>query len=114
MLSITSASDKELYAALGVHEDATSEEIHAAYILITKRHHPDLHGGVENDIFKNATHAHTVLMDPIAREIYDTTGEADKSIGEAIRPILNYVTNYVEEGIGAKTKLDLFSFLRKA
>src|SRR5580700_5021845 len=74
------AKAKPLYAALGIGEKATSDEIRAAYMRIAKAQHPDLNGGHISDTFTAATHAYEVLSNPAARSIYDRTG-ADPEAG---------------------------------
>jgi curved DNA-binding protein CbpA len=81
----TSASSKPLYAALGLPESATEDEIRAAFFNISKAHHPDLHNGVENEIFTAAKRAFDILTDPATRTIYDACGIDPNESGGAFR-----------------------------
>ena len=95
----TNASDKPLYAALGLPEDATSEQIHAAFLNISKAHHPDVQGDAE--IFAKARRAHEILMDPIKRRVYDETGldaDNDERMVRALGLIRNIVAGILNDG----------------
>ena len=107
----TTASDKPLYAALGLPEDATPEEIHAAFLNISKAHHPDVNG--DADIFHKAKHAHGILLDPAKRKIYDETGldpEHDQKMVHAFGLIRNIVAGILNDG---KIDIDIVSRLRE-
>jgi curved DNA-binding protein CbpA len=60
------------YDVLGVARGADEETVHAAYVALARRHHPDLAGG-------DATHMRTIneawatLSDPARRARYDQT-----------------------------------------
>jgi curved DNA-binding protein CbpA len=95
----TNASDKPLYAALGLPEDATPEQIHAAFLNISRAHHPDVQG--DPDIFQKARRAHEILMDPIKRKIYDETGldaDNDERMVRALGLIRNIVAGILNDG----------------
>ncbi len=78
-LIASGASPKPLYAALGLPESATSEEIRAAFLSISRAHHPDLRAGVESELFSNAKRAYETLSDPAKRALYDECGiDADE------------------------------------
>jgi curved DNA-binding protein CbpA len=74
-LLTTNASEKELYAILGLPETATEEEIRAAFKSAARFHHPDIAG--ENEFFRKLKHAHDILCNPKKRAIYDETGLTD-------------------------------------
>jgi len=65
----------DYYAALGVPETATVEEISAAYRQLALRYHPDRQPGnaAATEIFERATEAFEVLSDPELRLRYDRT-----------------------------------------
>jgi curved DNA-binding protein CbpA len=73
-LLTTNASDKPLYRILGLPDDIPEDLIHAAFLNISRAHHPDVTGGKPTDFFMKCKHAHDVLMDPLKRQIYDETG----------------------------------------
>lgn len=81
----TSASSKPLYAALGLPESASVDEIRAAFFNIARAYHPDLCGGVENEIFTAAKRAFDILSNPATRTIYDACGIDANESGGAFR-----------------------------
>lgn len=96
----TQASDKPLYAALGLPADATPEQIHASFLNISRAHHPDMPQG-DADIFQKARRAHEILMDPIKRRIYDETGldaNNDERMVRALGLIRNIVAGILNDG----------------
>jgi curved DNA-binding protein CbpA len=64
---------KDHYATLGVNSLATLEKIRAAYHVLARKLHPDLHPGDKDseDEFKRISLAYSVLSDPRQRERYD-------------------------------------------
>lgn len=67
------AQQKNYYKILGVSEDASQDEIRKAYRRLTKKYHPDRHGGDKEAErkFKEVTEAYEVLGDPEKRQQYD-------------------------------------------
>ena len=63
-----------LYEELGVPEDATQEEISAAYRKKAKKAHPDNKETGNEDEFKRLSHAVAILSDEDKRKQYDRTG----------------------------------------
>lgn len=63
----------DLYAALGVSRQATTDEIRSAYKSLSLQHHPDRPTGNEAK-FKEIQEAHEVLSDEGRRAAYDRTG----------------------------------------
>ena len=60
------------YEVLGVRDDATPDEIRAAYRVAAKRLHPDASGDVRTaSAFRLATAAYDLLIDPDRRREYD-------------------------------------------
>lgn len=107
----TSASEKPLYAALGLPVDATPEQIHAAFLNISRAHHPDINGDASG-LFAKAKHAHEILIDPIKRRIYDETGldpEHDQKMVHAIGLIRNIVAGILNDG---KVDIDIVERIR--
>ncbi len=68
------------YDVLGLTREASSATIRAAYRLLSKTHHPDVGGDAET--FSKIKMAHDLLIDPVRRHRYDTTGDASESIPE--------------------------------
>lgn len=62
-----------LYAVLGVAEDATIDDIKKAYRALAKKHHPDVNGGSSSsaEAFKRVTAAYEVLCDCEKRTAHD-------------------------------------------
>lgn len=67
---------KDYYQVLGVARDASAEEIKKAYRQLALRHHPDRNPGSKEDEekFKEAAEAYSVLADPEKRSVYDRFG----------------------------------------
>jgi len=63
-----------LYETLGVHEDASHDEIKRAYRKAAMRAHPDRNKGREaaaHDAFQEIKEAYAILSDPAQRRVYD-------------------------------------------
>lgn len=58
------------YDALGVDHDAAPEQLHAAYVALARRHHPDVPGG-DAARMRAINDAWSVLGDPRRRASYD-------------------------------------------
>jgi len=67
---------KDYYQVLGVARDATAEDIKKAYRQLALRHHPDRNPGSkeDEDRFKEAAEAYSVLADGGKRSVYDRFG----------------------------------------
>lgn len=61
------------YALLGLDRNCTRQQIDAAYRLLAKQHHPDLHPGsaAAGDFIRALNRAHEILSDPARRRRYD-------------------------------------------
>jgi len=66
-------TDADLYAVLGVPEDASAKDIHSAYKRLAKQFHPDANSGdlEAAERFKEISAAHDVLGDEDKRAEYD-------------------------------------------
>jgi hypothetical protein len=74
---MTRPIDRELYDALGLPDDATPEEVHAAYRKASLNAHPDRPEG-SREKWALITLARDVLCDPKKRADYDRTGRAER------------------------------------
>ena len=65
--------DKKYYKLLGVADDATPDEIKAAYRKLARKYHPDLNPNDKNakKKFQAINEANEVLSDPQKRKAYD-------------------------------------------
>src|SRR4051794_31469026 len=66
-------STPDYYAVLGVAEDATDDEIKAAFRALARQHHPDKDAGTTKlgKTFQAITMAYGVLSHPEQRAAYD-------------------------------------------
>ena len=65
---------KDYYKRLEINSNATSEEIKKAYRNLSKKYHPDMHGGVHSyaeSVFKEIQEAYQTLSDENKRSWYD-------------------------------------------
>jgi molecular chaperone DnaJ len=71
----------DLYAVLGVDQNADQNEIKRAYRQLARLHHPDANPGDPGaeDRFKEITRAYDILSDPQKRQRYDLYG--DEGVG---------------------------------
>jgi len=60
------------YDVLGVSTDASSEEIKSKYKSLAQQHHPDKGG--DEELFKKIKESYEILIDPVRRKKYDSTG----------------------------------------
>lgn len=67
----------DFYLQLGVHRDATDEEIKRAYRRLAMEYHPDRNASAGAEAkFKEIAEAYECLIDPQKRAAYDRYGEA--------------------------------------
>lgn len=99
---------KDHYRTLGVHFDATSDEIKNAYRKIAVQYHPDKNPGDKQseEKFKALSEAYTILSNPDQRRIYDQT--------EGICSELNYSSSNRKTTEHSSTDLnDIFNDILK-
>jgi DnaJ-class molecular chaperone len=72
-LAALSDSAPDHYATLGLDRRCTAAQIRSAFRLLSKQHHPDLHGGAEEAVRRaqELNAAHEILSDPARRRAYD-------------------------------------------
>ncbi len=83
------------YEALGVSNDATPEEIKAAYRKLAQDSHPDREKGSEEK-FQAVNAAYQVLSDPQKRADYDRFGDSDNPVAKRMDLLFNKV---ISEGL---------------
>lgn len=68
--------EQSLYAALGLQNNATDKQIHAAYKSLTLQYHPDRNPGSEEAAikYKQICDAYAILSDNNRRRSYDLSG----------------------------------------
>ncbi|KAG5436929.1 hypothetical protein PCANB_001339 [Pneumocystis canis] len=64
----------DFYKILNVNKNADNRELKKAYLLLSKKWHPDKNGGDEK-MFRDIAYAYEVLSNPEKRKIYDMYGE---------------------------------------
>lgn len=104
----------DLYGVLGIKKDATTKEIKSAYRKMAKMYHPDNKKTGNVDAFNLIQQAYDVLIDSVARETYDETGEIGKGRSrppedksEVYELILGFFEQAVEAAGGRYKQIDL-------
>src|SRR4026209_2803128 len=79
------ATERDLYAVLGVERRASDAEIQSAFSRLAQQWHPDVNrDSGADERFKEINEAYQVLSDPQRRQAYDmfgTTGNGDQGFG---------------------------------
>jgi molecular chaperone DnaJ len=76
------ADDLDLYALLGITQDADADTIKKAYRRLARQLHPDVNPDPETqEKFKEVTRAYEILSDPQKRAAYDRGGDVFGSAG---------------------------------
>lgn len=71
-------ANRDLYADLGVPQNASTTQIKSAYYSLAKRYHPDKTGNDDSAAFRNVHEAYEKLSDPATRAEYDRTYRSDR------------------------------------
>lgn len=91
--SLLRTAAKNHYQVLGVARDASSKEIRAAFIRLSKQLHPDVSKRTpkENDIsFVDINEAYSVLSNPTTRKEYDLRQTQGPLIHQYSRPFTSH------------------------
>lgn len=102
-MSGTPRSARSHYEVLGVPEDATPQQIRAAYKQLAREHHPDRN---PNDAaaasrFRAVCDAHEVLIDPVKRAAYDLELKGLKLPAAIVDPAAALVVGLVDSAATA-------------
>lgn len=84
-----------LYDDLGVSPDADADTIRAAHRRLVQQHHPDKGGNRED--FDRVQHAYLILRDPVTRERYDRTGEAEAAPNNELAEIATLIVGCFDQ-----------------
>ncbi|MCB0407521.1 MAG: DnaJ domain-containing protein [Bdellovibrionales bacterium] len=76
-------SQKDFYSVLGVHRNASPEDIKKAYRKLAMKYHPDKNPGNKSaeEQFKEVSEPYEVLRDPQKKQMYDQFGHAGAHAG---------------------------------
>ena len=96
------------YATLGLDRGCTVAQVRAAYRVLVREHHPDLHPDSRQALARSQelNEAHAVLSDPVQRRNYDRDRDAAQ---EAARPPRS---GRIERNISHDVQLRIEDFLR--
>jgi hypothetical protein len=72
------------YEVLGLECDASSNDVRRAYRSMMRKLHPDVAGEAGQDAAGLVNHAYTVLNDPSAKRLYDSTLPSGKPAPEPV------------------------------
>jgi len=71
------ATKRDYYDILGVHRDASPEEIKSSFRRLARQYHPDVNKSHDaEEKFKELNEAYAVLADPQKRAAFDRYGHA--------------------------------------
>ncbi len=66
---------EDYYHLLGVRKDATKQDIQRSYRKLARKYHPDMNSDKKaEEMFKQINQAHSTLIDPEQRKLYDLYG----------------------------------------
>jgi len=66
------------YIELGLPTDCTIEDVKNKFRVLAQQHHPDKGGSEEH--FKRIKLAYEILIDPVRKNEYDTTGSIEQNV----------------------------------
>ena len=101
-------AEPDHYVTLGLDHRCTTEQVRAAYRLLAKQHHPDLHDGCAEATARTRAlnAAHEILSDPESRLAYDAELAVAK---KSARPVRG---SKLERNVSQDVPLRLEEFLR--
>lgn len=72
--------EKNLYEILEIEKTASKSQIKKAYYKLSKKYHPDVEGGGDEEMFNKIKQAYDVLSDDYLRGVYDETGVIENKV----------------------------------
>ncbi len=100
---------KDYYKIMGVHRDATQDDIKRAYRKLARKYHPDVSKEADAETrFKELGEAYEVLKDPEKRVAYDRLGSNWRA-GQEFRPPPDWGHGFEFHG-GGFTEADASQF----
>src|SRR5438128_1798827 len=99
------AAVRDLYEILGVHRDASPDDIKRAYRQLARELHPDVSGKADaEERFKEVVGAYEILSDPEKRQRYDAFGRDGGPQGFPFTDVQDIFDMFFGGGFGQGTR----------